>query len=124
MNRRRKFGGKGGLVRAGLAPAAVAISLAFSALPVSVQAQDYSFSGVTIEGNDRIEAATILKFAGIAKGKAVSAAELNDAYQRISQSGLFETVELVPSGNQLIIRVASRRAIRLSTASACTPTLA
>ncbi|MCB2133556.1 MAG: outer membrane protein assembly factor BamA, partial [Rhodobacteraceae bacterium] len=105
MNRRRKFGGKGGLVRAGLAPAAVAISLAFSALPVSVQAQDYSFSGVTIEGNDRIEAATILKFAGIAKGKAVSAAELNDAYQRISQSGLFETVELVPSGNQLIIRV-------------------
>ena len=68
-------------------------------------AQSYSFSKVVIEGNARIEAATILNYAGIARGEAVSAGGLNDAYQRIVQSGLFETVELVPKGGTLVIRV-------------------
>lgn len=68
-------------------------------------AQSYSFSNVVVEGNERIEPATILKYAGIAKGAAVTAGALNDAYQRIVQAGLFETVELVPNGNTLIIRV-------------------
>merc|ERR1711974_502775 len=47
----------------------------------------------------------ILSYAGIARGAAVSAAELNDAYQRLANSGLFETVEIVPQGNTLVIRV-------------------
>ena len=68
-------------------------------------AQSFSFSSVVVEGNERIEPATILKYAGIAKGESVSAGALNDAYQRIVQAGLFETVELVPNGNTLIIRV-------------------
>lgn len=113
MDRRRGNGGRGGLVRAGLVPAAMVFSLVFSSLPLSVQAQDYSFSSVNVEGNERVEDATILKFAGIAQGSTVSAAQLNDAYQRISQSGLFETVELVPSGNTLIIRVVENPTINI-----------
>ena len=69
------------------------------------QAQTFSFSNVTIEGNDRVDAATIIAFAGIARGASVSAGELNDAYQRVVRSGLFETVELVPQGSTLLIRV-------------------
>ena len=68
-------------------------------------AQSFSFSNVTIEGNNRVDAATILSFAGIKRGEAVSGAGLNDAYQRIANSGLFEEVELVPQGNTLVIRV-------------------
>ena len=68
-------------------------------------AQVFSFSNVTIEGNDRVDAATILSFAGISRGQDVSAAALNDAYQRIVNSGLFETVEMVPQGSTLVIRV-------------------
>ena len=68
-------------------------------------AQSYSFSNVVVEGNARIEAATILSYAGIGRGDAVSPGALNDAYQRIVQSGLFETVELVPQGGTLLIRV-------------------
>jgi outer membrane protein insertion porin family len=69
------------------------------------QAQTYRFTNVAIEGNQRIEGATILSYAGIARGDQVSAGELNEAYQRILESGLFETVELVPQGNRLVIRV-------------------
>jgi outer membrane protein insertion porin family len=60
---------------------------------------------VTIEGNERVDAATILNYAGISRGAEVSAGGLNDAYQRIVNSGLFETVELVPQGSTLVIRV-------------------
>ncbi len=68
-------------------------------------AQAFSFSNVTIEGNERVDAATILNYAGIKRGQEVSAAGLNDAYQRILNSNLFETVELVPQGSTLLIRV-------------------
>ncbi|HMO06653.1 MAG TPA: outer membrane protein assembly factor BamA [Paracoccaceae bacterium] len=73
--------------------------------PRPALAQSFSFSNVQIEGNERVDAATILSFAGIARGQTVSAGELNDAFQRIQGSGLFETVDLVPRGNTLIIRV-------------------
>ncbi|WP_233587082.1 outer membrane protein assembly factor BamA [Pseudorhodobacter sp. E13] len=69
------------------------------------QAQTYSFSSVKVEGNERVDAATILSYAGIGRGQAVSAGELNDAFQRISNAGLFEDVQIIPSGNTLVIKV-------------------
>lgn len=69
------------------------------------QAQVFAFSNVSIEGNERVDQATILSYAGIAPGQDVSAAQLNDAYQRIVNSGLFETVELTPQGGTLVIVV-------------------
>jgi outer membrane protein insertion porin family len=69
-------------------------------------AQVYSFSNVVVEGNVRVDPATILAYAGISRGEEVSAAGLNDAYQRIANSGLFETVEVIPQGSTLLIRVA------------------
>ncbi|MEZ5795845.1 MAG: outer membrane protein assembly factor BamA [Defluviimonas sp.] len=68
-------------------------------------AQAYVFNGVSVEGNDRIEPATIVKFTGIARGETVSDAELNDAAQRLMGSGLFKSVDLVPAGNTLVIKV-------------------
>ncbi|MGC8202458.1 outer membrane protein assembly factor BamA [Aliiroseovarius sp. PTFE2010] len=75
------------------------------AQPPAAVAQSYSFNSVVIEGNNRVDAATILSYAGISRGQAVSAAELNDAYQRIAGAGLFETVEIVPQGGRLLIKV-------------------
>jgi outer membrane protein insertion porin family len=68
-------------------------------------AQAFSFSNVQVEGNTRVDAATIVNYAGIKRGEEVSAAALNDAYQRVVNSGLFETVEIIPQGSTLVIRV-------------------
>lgn len=94
--------------RARLLATAVFIGTATASAPFlsPAFAQSFSFSNVVIEGNDRVDAATILNFAGISQGEAVSAAALNDALQRIQNSGLFETVEVVPQGSTLVIRVA------------------
>ncbi len=100
---------RGASARKVLRPTLIAILLSGAMVsdPFLTQAvaQSYSFSNVVVEGNARIEAATIIKYAGIAKGESVTAGALNDAYQRIVQAGLFETVELVPNGSTLVIRV-------------------
>jgi len=92
-----------------LGPAAIAIILGTAGLSTGflmpAWAQSFSFSDVQIEGNQRVDSETILGFAGIGRGQPVSTGELNDAYQRIVNSGLFETVAIDPQGGTLVIRV-------------------
>ncbi|KGJ06201.1 outer membrane protein assembly complex, YaeT protein [Paracoccus halophilus] len=80
---------------------AVAVPVAMTAVPASA----YVFNNVRIEGNQRIEPETILAYLDLPRGQDVSDGALNDAYQRLQNSGLFETVELVPSGGTLIVRL-------------------
>ena len=47
-------------------------------------AQGYSFSQVTIEGNQNVEAASILKLAGITRGQQVTAADLNQVKDKLN----------------------------------------
>ena len=81
------------------------LTLGAGAATGPVFAQDFSFTSVAVEGNEAIDAATILKFAQIEQGAVLTAAQLNDALQRVNGSGLFESVEFVPSGSRLVIRV-------------------
>ncbi len=74
-------------------------------------AQSYQFSSFSVQGNSNIESATILSHAGISAGSTVTAADLNQAYQRVLATGLFEIVEVIPRGRRLVIRVTEFRAI-------------
>ncbi|MEO1306606.1 MAG: outer membrane protein assembly factor BamA [Pseudomonadota bacterium] len=74
-------------------------------VPTLARTQTFSFSNVEVQGNERVDAATILTQAGIERGQPVSAAQLNAALQNIQNSGLFETVEIIPRGNTLVITV-------------------
>ncbi|NRB16983.1 MAG: outer membrane protein assembly factor BamA [Rhodobacteraceae bacterium] len=83
----------------------LAVAMGFAFAPSFAEAQDYQFNSVQVEGNQRIQTSTIVAYTGIERGKTVSAGQLNDAYQRILDSGVFESVELVPRGNTLTIKV-------------------
>ncbi|MCF3974129.1 outer membrane protein assembly factor BamA [Paracoccus salsus] len=83
--------------------AALTISVPAGLMPVPAAA--YVFNDVRIEGAQRIEPATILSYANVARGQDISPGELNDALQRLQGSGLFETVEVIPQGGLLVIRV-------------------
>lgn len=100
-----------------LRPALIALFLGSVALTAPVAgpalAQSYSFSAVQVEGNVTIEPQTVIALAGIRRGEQVSTARLNDAYQSIVNSGLFETVELVPQGGTLVIRVVENPMINI-----------
>ncbi|MBU2993210.1 outer membrane protein assembly factor BamA [Octadecabacter sp. 1_MG-2023] len=75
------------------------------ALASPVFAQNFTFSNVSVEGNQRIETGTILTYLGFGQGETVTAGAVNDAAQRIRGTGLFESVDVVPQGNTLVIRV-------------------
>ncbi len=81
------------------------VSMLLLAWPNFAAAQNYNFSSIRVEGNNRIESVAIVNYAGLQKGTAVSGGQLNAAYQRVLDSGLFETVEMVPSGSSLVIKV-------------------
>ena len=85
--------------------AALLLGGAVIATPDMTLAQSYRFNSVQVDGNARIETSTILSYTGVARGQTISAAELNDAYQRLVASGLFEKVEITPRGGTLVIQV-------------------
>ncbi len=75
-----------------------------AALPQAVVAQAFQVSDVRIAGNQRVDTGTILGYLQLPRGQ-VSAAELNAAYQRLIESGLFESVDLSPQGGTLVVTV-------------------
>ena len=68
-------------------------------------AQDFSFSRIDVDGNKRIETSTIITYSGLVTDQVFGADDLNRAYQNILASGLFESVEVVPNGARLVIKV-------------------
>ena len=82
------------------------LTLAALVAPQPALAQSFSFGSVRVEGNQRIETATILSYLGFSQGETVSAGQLNDAGQRIRDTGLFETVDIQVQGGTLVIAVA------------------
>lgn len=83
----------------------LALSMLLLAQAPAALAADYSFSQIQVKGLQRIDKQSVLTFAAIPRGKQISDAELNAAYQRISNSGLFQSVTLTPQGSTLVIAV-------------------
>ncbi len=73
------------------------------ALPAA--AQSFRINAIDVDGNRRIETSTIISFAGIERGAVLSAADVNDAIQRVRGSGLFESVDAQVRGSTLVLTV-------------------
>lgn len=80
---------------------AIAAPAGMAPLPASAQA----FSQVRIEGNQRVEDGTVLSYMNLPAGQTLSPGQINDGLQRLQNSGLFETVEIIPQGGTLVVRV-------------------
>lgn len=97
--------GRSRFLRAGFLPVvALALTALFAA--GAALAQNYRFNAIEVEGNLRIETSTILTYVAIEPGDEVSPDMLNNAYQRVLASGLFESVSVEPAGSRLVVRVA------------------
>lgn len=81
------------------------LSAAWMAPAAELTAQEYRFNSVVINGNERIGDSAIIARAGIRRGQALTGGQLNDAYQALQNSGLFESVAIEPQGGTLVITV-------------------
>ena len=89
----------------------LAVAFVFVAISTAAIAQSFSFNSVTVEGTFRTEPATVITLADIPRGQALSASQLAERQQRVQASGFFQTVEFVPQGRTLVIRVVERPTI-------------
>lgn len=71
----------------------------------------FTLASVKVEGNQFVDTATIVSYLALGRGKQVSEGDLNDAYQRLYASGLFQRIELVPQGSSLVVKVAENPVI-------------
>ncbi len=76
----------------------------FIALPVHAQ-QDVTISEVVIEGNQRVEKATVESFVGIKPGDTVNIREINKALSKLFKTGLFADVKINIDGSRLWVKV-------------------
>ena len=114
MSMRKSCGGRkpvGNMLWAAIGPIFAVLLLVTATFSNPAEAQTYRFDRIEVEGNQRIQTGTIATFSGIERGRSISAGQLNDAFQRINNSGLFESVELIPRGSTLVVRVVERPTI-------------
>lgn len=93
------------VARLGAIAAPTFFTLALLVSAVSVDAQTFRFTSFDVQGNLRTNDASVLQVAGLTPGEAVTAGGVNDALQRLQNSGLFESVEVAPRGSTLVISV-------------------
>ena len=74
-------------------------------IPQAAVAQSYTFSVIQIDGNERISDASILAYLGFGTGETLPAARVNDGYQALVTSGLFQKVTVTPQGRVLLVVV-------------------
>ncbi len=68
-------------------------------------------NAITVDGNERIPDSSVIEFSGLAPGGTATGGQLNDAVQAIMGTGLFETAEVIPTGNAVRIVVVERPTI-------------
>ena len=91
-----------------VAVTAVGLGAAFLAQPAAAQvpAGDLvTVREISVEGMRRIDPATVISYTGVEIGDTLTASEVNAVLRRLFETGLFESVELVPEGDTLTITV-------------------
>lgn len=75
---------------------------------VAVATAQTRVNSIVVDGNQRIPDSTVISLTEIAPGQVVSADDINDALQRIMESGLFQTAEISPTRGGLRVTVVER----------------
>ncbi len=105
------FGGARGRAR-GFWAGSLAFILAL-VIPLALLAQEFRFTSIQVQGNERVDPSVIAGFAQIPQGETISAGALNAAFQRVVNSGLFEEVDFDPRGATLVITVRENPVINI-----------
>lgn len=83
----------------------IIFTLALLVFSTTAWAQDYKIGSISVEGERRIEEATVLSYLALEPGQTVSQVELDRALKRVFSTGLFADVSLKQKGSTLIVQV-------------------
>ncbi|HML07647.1 MAG TPA: outer membrane protein assembly factor BamA [Xanthobacteraceae bacterium] len=95
----------GGLVVAGLLLGGILFGFGVGAAFGAPAESGPSAASIIVEGNRRVEAATVRSYFKVAPGERLDAAKIDAALKALYASGLFEDVRISQSGGRLIVTV-------------------
>ncbi len=72
----------------------------------------FRFSQIIVQGNSNTDVETIKSISGLKQNISLSANELNLALKNLYSSNLFESVQVIPKGKNVIIKVVENKRIR------------
>ena len=72
----------------------------------------FRFSQITVQGNSNTDVETIKSISGLKRNISLSSSDLNSALKNLYSSNLFETVQVIPKGQTIIIKVKENKRIR------------
>ena len=72
----------------------------------------FRFSQIKVQGNSNTDVETIKSISGLKKNISLSASDLNLALKNLYNSNLFESVQVVPKGQTILIKVKENKRIR------------
>jgi outer membrane protein insertion porin family len=84
---------------------AAIVGVGAGAVAVSGPAQAQSASSIVVQGNRRVDAETIRSYFGTNPGERLDAVKLNEAYQALLATGLFEDVRINQAGGRIVVTV-------------------
>ena len=104
---KRSVSGRAGasIIALGVAFGSAAVPLASMAQTSGASALGGQISDITVEGNQRIEPATVLSYLTVAKGRAATPAEINASVKALFATGLFRDVQIERRGSVLVVMV-------------------
>ncbi|MEM6712563.1 MAG: outer membrane protein assembly factor BamA [Pseudomonadota bacterium] len=102
---------------------ALLFAVIFAAMPVTISTQNgrlavptaaaqATVSSIQVDGNQRIEDATVISYVTVVPGRSFSASDLNDSLQSLFATGLFSDVRLERRGSVLVVQVVENPVIR------------
>ena len=72
----------------------------------------FKFSQIKVQGNSNTDVETIKSISGLKKNISLSASDINLALKNLYNSNLFESVQVVPKGQTILIKVKENKRIR------------
>ena len=81
------------------------ILMAATAISTSAMAENITFSKIQVNGNKRVETSTIEAFLNVPVGTPVSKDDLDGAFRRMYDTGLFEDLKLTVKDKVLVVDI-------------------
>ena len=88
-----------------LAAGLLLVAAFLSSAGLSSQAEAAVVNRIVVEGNQRVDAATVTAYVLVQPGRSFSAAEVDESLKALFETGLFADVTINQVGGDLVVRV-------------------
>jgi len=89
----------------------ISLTVLLSIIAIEAYAQELVINNIQVKGNRRVETETVKAFLGIPVGSRIDRAELDEAFRRTYDTGLFNDINMTVKGGRLVVEVVENASV-------------